>query len=314
MRRRRRTLDLCERVDQLRDGFAHRISRTPRAVLGSGEPIRVVHQYTRLGTAIEMFRPSENSFTCEVWATSLHYMNDTEEFEHARNNFIDMAASLSVETDSTGRRWAYEAVRRWAAGVDGRSVFCACYSAKGDDLNQWRGYADAGRGVCLSFDLKPMQEAFPQYSGWVVYKQEEKRELLCTLVEDLVLALHETNDGKRYDGDEYNPLRELLPLVFSFIKHPKFEEEAEFRIAYLRNRDVGPIESHFRVSGTRIQPYVKLKVLKNGQPTPLPLRQIMLSPGACGDHNLEAVKEILLQYGMADVRSAKSEVPFLPNP
>lgn len=41
-------------------------------------------------------------------------------------------------------------------------VYCVCFSRKGDDLAQWRSYADEGHGVAVGFDVDDLLRANPK--------------------------------------------------------------------------------------------------------------------------------------------------------
>lgn len=43
--------------------------------------------------------------------------------------------------------------------------FVLSFSADGDDLDQWRAYADNGRGYALGFDGKMLEDAFIKRNG-----------------------------------------------------------------------------------------------------------------------------------------------------
>jgi hypothetical protein len=43
--------------------------------------------------------------------------------------------------------------------------FVSCFSAAGDDLGQWRAFADNGRGFALGFDAELLADAFVAASG-----------------------------------------------------------------------------------------------------------------------------------------------------
>ena len=304
---------LNDEIELLRDQFATSISKVPRSAVSEDAQVNLIHQYTRLGTVLDILSTSDKYVPSEIWATSIAYMNDTEEFEHARKLFIGLLRSLKHEDTLIVDTWVFDVLEKWATRVNGQSVFCACYSSKSDDLNQWRSYADGARGICLSYDLKKMREAFPQYSGWVIYNERQQKQVIRNIVKHLALTLHSAQDAKDFmQNDTHDGLHRLLSLVFSFLKHPKFEEEAEFRIVYTRRQDEGPLDVFFRAAGTRIQPFVKLTIKKNNSPVRLPLRRITLSPGSRGNANHEALDQLLLKREVEDVEQHNSCIPFLP--
>jgi hypothetical protein len=48
--------------------------------------------------------------------------------------------------------------------------FMCSFSSCGDDLGQWRAYADKGRGYALGFDAKALEDAFDKQAGAPILK------------------------------------------------------------------------------------------------------------------------------------------------
>lgn len=82
-------------------------------------------------------------------------------------------------------------------------IFCGCFSALCDDLSQWRGYADDGRGVAIGVDISKVTDGNTSNVLHslervnVVYKEEEqKAEVNKLLTEHLGLAKTEVQHGE----------------------------------------------------------------------------------------------------------------------
>ncbi|MGC0775631.1 MAG: hypothetical protein WCD68_00380, partial [Candidatus Acidiferrum sp.] len=121
-----------------------------------------------------------------MWATDLHFLNDREEFIHARALANEIVAA-TPELDANGfpnREFIQKAVTvAFDSGPLTRSqVFVASFTAAEDQLGQWRAYSHGSSGVSLAFDLKafrPPEDIDTLVSfAPCVYDPSKKQELL----------------------------------------------------------------------------------------------------------------------------------------
>jgi hypothetical protein len=94
---------------------------------------------------------------CAIRATDFRHLNDTLEIRYAWTEFLATLKRRKDEPTQFSDAYAaqLEAIRN--AGAEdleslADSLFVACFSESSDDLNQWRSYADDGRGVALEGD------------------------------------------------------------------------------------------------------------------------------------------------------------------
>jgi hypothetical protein len=121
-----------------------------------------------------------------MWATDLRFLNDREEFIHARN-IANKIVAEAPELDADGflnREFLAKAVTlAFDSGpLANLQVFVASFSAAEDQLGQWRGYSHGSSGMSLAFDLKAFRP--PADIGTLVsfapcvYDPTEQRELV----------------------------------------------------------------------------------------------------------------------------------------
>jgi hypothetical protein len=96
-----------------------------------------------------------------IYATDLRFLNDREEFTHARN-IADGIVAAAPELDAKGfpnKEILAKAVTvAFDTGPLRKSqVFVASFSAEEDQLGQWRGYSRGSSGVSLGFDLRTLR-------------------------------------------------------------------------------------------------------------------------------------------------------------
>lgn len=92
----------------------------------------------------------------------IFYLNDPSELKHG----VEMACNvLDQLTGQHGhplyRKFAEEFGKGLRSGVEEVAhFFVCCFSKNGDDLGQWRAYADNGKGYAIGFDGPSLVEAF----------------------------------------------------------------------------------------------------------------------------------------------------------
>jgi hypothetical protein len=205
-------------------------------------------------------------------------MNDLEEVR-----FGIIQGSLALK-NSVPLREALEREERHAiftATLDGiiaeferkhlLDTYVLCFSEHMPDdwdglLSMWRGYGGLGRGAAIMVDtqkLKPIDTS-PIILAEVKYQTtEERHNWFQNTAKRFAPVLAKANlpDSKLYLAA--NALFDRLKLFSLFSKHKGFNEEREWRVVYLSDRDSGerlrPM-LHY-VNGSRgIEPKLRLKI------------------------------------------------------
>ena len=97
-----------------------------------------------------------------LWLTDIFSLNDPSELKHGLSLAVrilnEKAANGPEESKLFARDFGSlnEAIRRSA------HYFVCSLSERGDDLGQWRAYADNGRGYALGFDAKAWKMPLPR--------------------------------------------------------------------------------------------------------------------------------------------------------
>src|SRR5260370_1288838 len=127
--------------------------------------------------------------------------------------------------------------------------FIACFTPSGDDLGQWRAYAENGKGFALGFDGPRFEAAFghmPHLSGTfaMIYDDQALRQ---TVEQIATKALHvaEFPVGRNNDGPTLSAFLHELSIQTSnailytamYFKHPAYEVEREYRFEHVRAID-----------------------------------------------------------------------------
>jgi hypothetical protein len=100
-------------------------------------------------------------------------------------------------------------LRRLDASIeDAGHFFICCFGTDGDDLGQWRSYAEDGHGFALGFDTGALEEAFmkskgkrigQQWSFRITYDDMELTQIQAALVDlvDQLTSLPRTTASPR---------------------------------------------------------------------------------------------------------------------
>lgn len=204
-----------------------------------------------------------------IYGTHMAYLNDAEEMvyglEISREIFAPGSGIMTAAAvnDPKYVRSIRDVLSRLQSEVAAnltdrrRYPFVSCFSAKGDQLSQWRGYADDG-GYAIRFDGKLLRRSI-----WRELENGESKPDPFTDVReiyDLKQVVYGKTGGSRYVKDvvdalipailnqcdepedssrdrlgfeyEYDLIR--LEETMALIKNPAFKEEREFRLtAYI---------------------------------------------------------------------------------
>lgn len=149
-----------------------------------------------------------------VWATEAHHTTDKTELIHAREiavNFLERWRPGNVNME-WARQSAQEIILH--AFDDGplasskSEIFIVSFSAADDLKSQWIEYANGGRGVSLSFDLRHVRPPSEIESAATfapcLYKAEEKERMLEDALSDWVKTasdLYQKTGSKKWAAE-----------------------------------------------------------------------------------------------------------------
>ena len=289
----------------------------------------------------------------ELWATEATGMNDLAEVrqgwafirewlkEQVDDDVTRIIQSMACGDPSDADSDSYD-------GVSG--IFMCCASTRGDDANQWRLYANGGRGYAVALDASVPLTAVvdgsdprgPHRSGFVttvrefavvspwlhvLYREKAKLAALDGLLEagrkgwTDALAKSSSEDERERDKEELWELMGTgLATIAQLMKSEGFAGENEVRtIVY----DPFQTVSQFRASQNGVIQYVRLtqeptKRLSHraryeddlGAEKTLPLRSVRLGPLLHAQNNKATVMHLLRRNGFGSATAEESGVPL----
>lgn len=285
-----------------------------------------------------------------IWATEYRFLNDSEEFTHARMLAEKLVETLpeSTETQFPARETLRTAVQiAFKSGLlheERFSLMVASFSEVGDQLSQWRGYAGNSTGVSLGLDLRHLRPRSALHTTVAfapcVYTESEKEHLLSAILDHcrgkLEAAWNATVTSGFNDIDRSDPnairnhvrehSKEISDSVFEahaslqwdllriapLLKNESFSEEREWRLTLPRESIRLP--SHhtlsFRYQYDTLVPYIAYPLLLPNQQGPILCRDVILGPGS-HPAALVGVNMFLLSEEMP-ISCRRSAVPYRP--
>lgn len=188
----------------------------------------------------------------EIWFSNPLYMNDLEEL---RFGMVEGASAFRTSQELKAAfqdDHAYDAMMEYFNNLfeafetkhafDTYIMCLAKHAPENNDglLSMWRGYGAGGGGVAIVFDTKKiaLSEASPFIIGAVQYSTRQER---LEWIANKIKGLAELINGTEHDDQELFLIAhywiERLKVFALFTKHSGFDEEQEWRIVYMSERD-----------------------------------------------------------------------------
>ncbi len=274
------------------------------SLLPASDEVELAH-YTSIGTLCHLM-PESNRGWSSAWAAPVQFLNDRLELSLGLEILADEAAKKPNSKGYSRVANLIYQFRSFGGSLD-TDVFQMSFSKNLDEIGQWRGYASNGMGCSVVTSSRSVR-AVADASGWVKYTESEQRVFARQVLERLSTY------------SENSPILQSIVTAASFIKHPGFAVEEEYRLLkFPESRDI-----FFRSSGDRLVPYVDF--LSDSFHTPrskvLAVDRIILGPGwqlvrlpkdeFVQHHVVQAVKRLLDSRGLSATSIIPSTLPYDP--
>jgi hypothetical protein len=238
-----------------------------------------------------------------LWTTNIFYLNDSTEFNYALELVrADLKERLSGPAARNDQKQFYEDALRTLDGLaplvpEAFSLHVGSFSAKGDLLSQWRAYTQNGIGFSLGFDEAYLQSLAKRQKYELVecdYDATKHKRTISVLIDESVEST-----------DDLNLFHELIRLS-PRLKHPKFEEEQEWRIV---SEDMGHGKPEFRAGKSMLIPYSEFKL--EGEDGILRIAEICVGPTPHPQLAIASVTQLINRADkLAPAKVRVSDVPY----
>lgn len=274
-----------------------------------GEQGDLLWHYTDADGLLGMLRSRE------LWASSVEYMNDAEELLFGRKLIERAAKEVKAAHGASTEKDQYDPalldLEFWVEGMAGRlevldpleyphiKAYAVSFSSHGDQLSQWRGYAN-GSGFAIGFDRAALERLASEQQGGVrrlhdiIYGDAAQE-----FVKNYIVHSWVTN----WRSESMTSAKRNLLMHTSRLKHGAFSEEQEERLIVL---DPMMDQVKVRTRSGRLIPYLPISYFATA------LRAIRVGPGDAQPLQRVAVSHALCSAGWSvdDVEITASEAPF----
>jgi hypothetical protein len=259
-----------------------------------------------------------------IWGTNVLYLNDASEFNYAKNLLSHKIKSLCDNNPDfkAESSWGYFFFEYLEKNINkllpsgNYSCFACSFSEASDLLSQWRGYCRNGSGYSLGFSLERLQSCVNP-AGFIIkpciYDENKQTDAIGELVKKasdrFVQEVGRT--GENWDAKSRYLSAEIIVEFIQlapFLKHPKFEEEREWRIvANLETKNVRSLIK-FRTGRTMIVPYIEIPLpIVNEN---LVINEVIVGPTLESEISMASVELLLKSRNIICPNIKCSTIPY----
>lgn len=246
-----------------------------------------------------------------IWASNIHYLNDSKEFIHAIDETKTMIWHRKKDQGNEHLVELYKKIESRLGGIQKIHIFIVSLTEEGDLLSQWRGYCSNGPGYSIGFSKLEISNLSKQ-QGFAfnpcIYDWQQQRQVIdapLKRAEELVLSAV-SNAPNIIDNAVNRFIYEFVHIA-PLLKHRAFSEEKEWRIVS------GPVpctDSRWktRAGHSTIIPYIEFNLVTNDGSTPI--RNVVVGPGLDKELASDAISSFLTQNGIKKWSVTFSQVPY----
>lgn len=198
-----------------------------------------------------------------LWATSIHYLNDSTEFNYTFNllkHQLESKIRASTKRSPALYRRVLSSLGHLKQNV---TVYVGSFTEDGDSLSQWRAYTQNGIGFSLGFKdtyLSSLALGQGYQLRKCVYDEKEQSKIISRLIE----KSESMSDSGTAASFIYGAVMQVAPLL----KDPAFRDEKEWRIVsglflWIGDKFVGfssDDKPELRAGKSMLIPYKKFKL------------------------------------------------------
>jgi hypothetical protein len=262
----------------------------------------------------------------KVWLTEITHLNDPSELQHGIDVALEELKKATLKDDDMVKQFVVEFenfLKDKATSIS--KNFVCCFSTNGNELSQWRAYADNAKGYALGFAGHDLEQAFSKQGGKcgrpthpMSYCEKELRDLhgdfiRCVLPE----VTAPSRDRFPIDGFEAQYLNYLAQLSATLatslllnsirFKHPAYQVEREYRFLEIFHLYTEPPNLRQRARRHSLVPYTEFDWR---QLAPHSLKKIMVGPAADEKQAVSFAEDCLRIHECGDIEIEVSKIPY----
>jgi hypothetical protein len=249
-----------------------------------------------------------------LWLSKVSTLNDTSEVKLATDQFKSRAAEVARTLDVEAARFVEQAAGQLDAAR--RTNICvAGFSEDADQLNQWRSYANDGRGIALGFASGALRRAASGHDVRLlrcVYEPDSQREIIDELLKLLLDAFRgvpAAAEGER--GRLLEEFNSVFLLTAPVIKDQHFAQEKEWRLVSMPRSPDDPLLTAI-LSGNHASVKLVLPLVHEGEARSDVISSVTVGPTLDPDNVADAIDVLARHKGFHIGKVRLSRVPYRP--
>jgi len=262
--------------------------------------------------------------TGHFWLTDIFQLNDTSELTHSLSIAVSLLNSRAKNGLPEVKIFAEDFAALTQGGIQSTAHYFVCsFSSAGNDLGQWRAYADNGKGFALGFDTKELEDAFTKNGVIpiannatfpVTYRDKQLEELHRQNIEG-IFDLISLPRGQNLSSEVIQLYVQELSIRLAlhtlrtgiFFKHEAYINEREYRFLEIHRGDIAAPEVKLR---NRPYSLVKFREFDWRTKAKGALRRIVVGPAADREKAGRFVEDCIRQFHNTSIELSFSDIPY----
>ncbi|UZJ46175.1 DUF2971 domain-containing protein [Marinimicrobium sp. C6131] len=251
--------------------------------------------------------------TNSIWASKIHYLNDSTEFELALNLVKEVLNEKRKKVRTTPSRKKIDCFLENIKSIGSTNVCVASLSENRDLLSQWRAYGGGSGGYSIGVKAQNIAKNVMN-RGFSLLKCEydENKQLSLArmlvsecLAENVDTEIVKFNRGvPTLDFSAGSEFKRKLSLLASVLKHKTFKEESEWRL--VSQEPISAQDLKFRPGISTVTPYIPVELGEKRYY----LQSITAGPTPNPSQAADMLKVLTLKHIECNLKTYTSEVPF----
>ena len=255
-----------------------------------------------------------------IWASNIFYLNDAQEILYGFGRLISEINARKKEITDPDSVEIYEELAGWLLTnmSTHRQVFVCAFSENGNQLSQWRAYCPTGKGISLGLNHEKLA-AKADKNGFTLAKCAYQKEDQQSIIESVLTGVMASTKLKGKDPkahptqNYYSRFEEVSDAIYTLcsqLKHPKFEEESEWRLISPPFYKTTDLRIKYREGQSMLIPYIEFELFDKEDPLEIPV--VVVGPTPNSDLSMSAVSNYLSSQNVVRPAVFESGIPYRP--
>jgi len=240
----------------------------------------------------------------KLWLTEVSSLNDPSELNHGFGVAVRELKGMVINEPTESQKFAADLELVAAKDTIQKSAdfFICSFSLCGDDLGQWRAYADNGRGFALGFDAAAFEAGSQLDSFPLAYDDDKLAEIDREIIAKALPLARLSN----FKDDLSIAFMTYVTNTAIYFKHPAYKSEMEYRFLEAFSADASPSVSW----RARRNELIRYREFDWRTVAPRALKEIIVGPADQGNASRFANECLCWHTDAENVTIIRSSIPY----